>query len=426
MLDRAAVPNRHDPRVRHIDDDELELYLPAAAAMFTEELGVSPYQSSSASKLPPAPRPDQGAAGVRHRRERRGDLQGRPGRGVAAHLPGPGVWVRPDRRGRGIGTAALAVVLRTRSPSPRRSAFTSTTSTSRPDASMTGWACARPRSCRPCCSERSDVGVRAVIFDWGGTLTPGTRIDPRGLDRGVADEELAQRLAAAEDEIWARSHDGAPQRQRSPKCSPRPASTAHRHCVAAFSSWWEPHTLTSTPTRRRCSTALRDARSGSACCPTRSGRASSTSGSSHRDGVLRPDRRRGLHLRDRVDEAAPGGVPGCARRGRRRRPGDGGIRGRPAVRRHPRREVGRHAGGAHPAQRHPGGTAGPVQGEPDAVVQRLGRPLGGRRRLALTRLAALPDVPFECCVQLEVTPSSLGGACSSGCFVIGCGRIAAG
>ena len=54
------------------------------------------------------------------------------------------------------------------------------------------------------------------------------------------------------------------------------------------------------------------------------------------------------------------------------RPGARAVRRRPPVRRHPRREVGRHAGGAVPHSDIPAEQQGPVEGEPDAVVQRLG------------------------------------------------------
>ncbi len=55
--------------------------------------------------------------------------------------------------------------------------------------------------------------MRAVIFDWGGTLTPWHDIDVRGLWRAVLGvyagpdsvEELADRLIAAEADLWARA-----------------------------------------------------------------------------------------------------------------------------------------------------------------------------------------------------------------------------
>lgn len=111
-LDTPARLPAGDPRVRAIRRDELDRYLPAAAAMFTEELAVSPYR---------------GDAG-RYRARVAGLLAARRAFGIVedgavvfkADLGAvsphtcqvQGVWVRPDLRGRGIGTAALAGVLR--------------------------------------------------------------------------------------------------------------------------------------------------------------------------------------------------------------------------------------------------------------------------------------------------------------------------
>jgi putative hydrolase of the HAD superfamily len=56
--------------------------------------------------------------------------------------------------------------------------------------------------------------VDAVIFDWGGTLTPWHTVDIPGTWRAVAalidpdrTDELAAALLAAEDEVWARARD---------------------------------------------------------------------------------------------------------------------------------------------------------------------------------------------------------------------------
>lgn len=85
--------------------------------------------------------------------------------------------------------------------------------------------------------------VRAVVFDWGGTLTPWHTVETRDAwIAAVADSELAGRLADAEAEIWRRAHDdhrsgslvdvfGAAGVPQTP------------HAVQAFHQWWEPHTL---------------------------------------------------------------------------------------------------------------------------------------------------------------------------------------
>lgn len=106
-------PVRPDRRVRVMHPDELERYLPAAAAMFTEELGISPFAG-------------RGGAGYRHRVEallangRAFGIVDTDGRMVFKADIGAltrdtcqlqGVWVRPDLRGQGIGTAAMAAVV---------------------------------------------------------------------------------------------------------------------------------------------------------------------------------------------------------------------------------------------------------------------------------------------------------------------------
>lgn len=106
-----AVPV--DSRVREIRRDELDAYLPAAVAMFSEELGVTPADTT-------------GSVAYRRRvewliRSRRafGIIDGAGAvvfkadiGAVSAHTCQlQGVWVRPDLRRRGIGTAALAAVI---------------------------------------------------------------------------------------------------------------------------------------------------------------------------------------------------------------------------------------------------------------------------------------------------------------------------
>jgi hypothetical protein len=101
-----------DPLVRPVRPDELDRYLPAAVAMFTEEVGVDP-------RLP-----DGGAS----YRARVAELIG-AGRAFA-RFEGPevvfkaeigamsaavgqiqGVWVHPEHRGKGLGTAGTAAVV---------------------------------------------------------------------------------------------------------------------------------------------------------------------------------------------------------------------------------------------------------------------------------------------------------------------------
>jgi putative hydrolase of the HAD superfamily len=95
--------------------------------------------------------------------------------------------------------------------------------------------------------------VEAVIFDWGGTLTPWHTIDLREqwsaytrVYDPVRADELAGRLVEAETDAWraAREH------QRSGTldellCSAGIDPTAERHekALTAYQEFWTPHTL---------------------------------------------------------------------------------------------------------------------------------------------------------------------------------------
>lgn len=113
VLSRGEEHHPSDSRVRPMRPTDIERYLPAAAAMFTEELGISPFV---------------GPSGPSYRRRVEGmlatgrafgivDDDGRMafkadvGALTAQTCQVQGVWVRPDLRGRGLGTAALASVL---------------------------------------------------------------------------------------------------------------------------------------------------------------------------------------------------------------------------------------------------------------------------------------------------------------------------
>ena len=86
--------------------------------------------------------------------------------------------------------------------------------------------------------------VSAVIFDWGGTLTPWHTIDPvAAWAATVPDPDQAARLLSAENAVWARSRD----EHRSATLAeiflaagvePTPEALAAHH------AWWEPHTFT--------------------------------------------------------------------------------------------------------------------------------------------------------------------------------------
>ena len=100
-------------------------------------------------------------------------------------------------------------------------------------------------------------GVDAVVFDWGGTLTPWHALDLREqwlryaevyepADAAAAGV-LADRVLAAEDEAWraGREHQrSATLDQIFRGVGVDPDGERHRAAVAAYHAFWEPHTLT--------------------------------------------------------------------------------------------------------------------------------------------------------------------------------------
>lgn len=102
-----------DPEVTRVTPRDLQRYLPAALAMFSEELQVAP--PASGVKSPYRARVSQligaGLAFARFDRDGRVVFKAE----IAAVSPRccqvQGVWVDPDLRGRGIGTAAMAAVI---------------------------------------------------------------------------------------------------------------------------------------------------------------------------------------------------------------------------------------------------------------------------------------------------------------------------
>jgi predicted GNAT family acetyltransferase len=114
MLDRTAGLGPGDPRLRQVGLPDLEAYVTASAAMFTDELGVPPEAVAGAAEYR-----RRVAALVRRGHafgifDAAGEVVFKADiAAVTAHTcQVAGVWVRPESRGRGIGTAALAGVLR--------------------------------------------------------------------------------------------------------------------------------------------------------------------------------------------------------------------------------------------------------------------------------------------------------------------------
>ena len=101
-----------DPLVRPVRPDELDRYLPAAIAMFTEEVGIDPtagdggagYRARVAELI---------AGGRAFARFEGGDVVYKAEIGSLSATVGQiqGVWVRPDRRGHGLGAAGTAAVV---------------------------------------------------------------------------------------------------------------------------------------------------------------------------------------------------------------------------------------------------------------------------------------------------------------------------
>jgi uncharacterized protein len=114
LLTRGDDLPRGDRRVRPVRPGELDRYVPAAAAMFTEELGVSPYRLTGTAdyRRRVASLIDAGRAFAIF--DDAGEVVFKADLGVVSRhtCQVQGVWVRPALRGRGIGGSALATVLR--------------------------------------------------------------------------------------------------------------------------------------------------------------------------------------------------------------------------------------------------------------------------------------------------------------------------
>lgn len=100
-----------DPLVRPVRPDELDRYLPAAIAMFIEEVGVDPCAEDGGASYR-ARVAELIAGGRAFARFEGGDVVFKAEIGAMSAQVGQiqGVWVRPDRRGRGIGAAGTAAV----------------------------------------------------------------------------------------------------------------------------------------------------------------------------------------------------------------------------------------------------------------------------------------------------------------------------
>ncbi len=101
-----------DPTVRPVRLSELDRYLPAAVAMFTEEVGVDPRIGDGGSGYR-ARVAELVSAGRAFARFEHGQVVFKAEIGALSRRVGQiqGVWVRPDQRGRGLGAAGTAAVV---------------------------------------------------------------------------------------------------------------------------------------------------------------------------------------------------------------------------------------------------------------------------------------------------------------------------
>ena len=112
VLDRPARV-RADPGVRPAVPADLDTYVPAAAAMFTGELGVSPYAAGgeAAYRARVAAVVAAGRAFVRTDGAGRVLFKAEIGAVSADTAQVQGVWVDPAFRGHGLGAAGVAAVV---------------------------------------------------------------------------------------------------------------------------------------------------------------------------------------------------------------------------------------------------------------------------------------------------------------------------
>ena len=107
-------PDEPDSEVRPVDLADLDRFLPAAVAMFTEELEVSPlgHDSGRGYRNRVAELITAGRAFARFDERGRVVFKAEIGALSPATAQVQGVWVRPELRGQGIGTAGMAAVMR--------------------------------------------------------------------------------------------------------------------------------------------------------------------------------------------------------------------------------------------------------------------------------------------------------------------------
>ncbi|HTZ43538.1 MAG TPA: GNAT family N-acetyltransferase [Jatrophihabitans sp.] len=111
---RTPAPVEADPGVRLVHPTELDRFLPAAVAMFTEELDISPiaHDAGRGYRNRVADLIGAGRAFARFDDRGRVIFKAEIGALSPATAQIQGVWVRRELRGQGLGTAAMAAVVR--------------------------------------------------------------------------------------------------------------------------------------------------------------------------------------------------------------------------------------------------------------------------------------------------------------------------
>jgi uncharacterized protein len=113
LATRSAPEHPSDPGVRRVLPHETDLILPACIAMFTEEVGVSPLLGDGGAAYR-ARVAELVASGRAFARIEDGRVVFKAEVGAVADrvCQVQGVWVAPDHRGRGLGSAGMASVVR--------------------------------------------------------------------------------------------------------------------------------------------------------------------------------------------------------------------------------------------------------------------------------------------------------------------------
>ncbi|WP_052852089.1 GNAT family N-acetyltransferase [Streptomyces avicenniae] len=111
--DRMPPGVTPDPAVRRVRKEEMDIVLPAAVAMFTEEVGVSPLDAEDGGLTYQARVAETVGTGRCFARIEDGRVlfKAEIGAVTPQTCQLQGVWTAPDRRGEGLATAGLATVL---------------------------------------------------------------------------------------------------------------------------------------------------------------------------------------------------------------------------------------------------------------------------------------------------------------------------